>query len=107
MRYFNTMRRPARAKSKDLPDDRSGRDRVGRGSPLVRHCDWGMPCLGRPQHRFALLRETALQNVNVDRRIVEQLGGSMTGRSDELKLRFGSGSNLRSMLSGLSRLSAP
>ena len=47
---------------------------------------WGVPCLGRPQHRLALLRKTALKNINVDRCIVEQLGGAMAGRSNELKI---------------------
>ena len=62
--------------------------------------DRAMPCLGRPQHRFAPLRKTALKNINVDRCIVEQLGGSMAGRSNELKLRFGPRSELRSMFVG-------
>ena len=62
--------------------------------------DWGMPCLGRPQHRLALLRKTALKNINVDGCIVEQLGGSMAGRSHELKLRIGPRSELRSMFVG-------
>lgn len=42
--------------------------------------DWAMPGQARPQHRFALLRKTALKNINVHRCIVEQFGGSMAGR---------------------------
>ena len=34
-----------------------------------------MPCFGRPQHRFALFREPALKNVDVDGCVVQQLGG--------------------------------
>ena len=64
------------------------------------HIGRGMPCLGRPQHRFAPLGKTALKNINVDCCIVEQLGGSITGRSNELKLRFGPRSELCSMFVG-------
>lgn len=63
-------------------------------------CDWGMPCLGRPQHRPALLWIAALKNINVDSRIVEQLSGAMSGRINELQFGFGSRSQLSSMFVG-------
>jgi hypothetical protein len=62
--------------------------------------DWGMPCLGRPQHRLALSRKTALKNIDIDRCVVEQLGRSMIGYSQKLKLRFGPRSELHAMFVG-------
>jgi hypothetical protein len=35
----------------------------------------GVPGFGRPEHPFPVLRKAALKNVDVDRRIVKQLGG--------------------------------
>ena len=64
---------------------------VGRIEQTTGGCEFrlrnrGVPGFGRPEHPFPVLRKAALKNVDVDRRIVKQLGGPLRGRSEKLKL---------------------
>jgi hypothetical protein len=59
--------------------------------------DWGMPCLGRPQHRLALWRKTALKNIDIDRCVVEQRLFPQ-GRDSSLASRWDQARSVRPLL---------
>src|ERR1700688_3178425 len=60
-----------------------------------------MPRLGRPQHDVSPSRKTVLENVDINRGVVQQFGGPTAGRLDEIELRFGTRFERCSVLFGL------
>ncbi len=60
-----------------------------------------MPRLGRPEHDISPSRKTVLENVDINRGVVQQLGGPTAGGLDEVEFRFGTRFERYSVLFGL------
>src|SRR5207247_9980709 len=60
-----------------------------------------MPRLGRPEHGVSPSWKTVLENVDINRGVVQQLGGPTAGGLDEVEFRFGTRFERCSVLLGL------
>ena len=60
-----------------------------------------MPRLGRPEHDVSPSRKTVLENVDINRGVVQQLGGPTADGLDEVEFRFGTRFEPCSVLFGL------
>src|SRR5215470_16494604 len=59
---------------------------TSRGQLCLSH--WGMPCVDGAQHQLPFLRKPVLENVDINRRVVQQLGRPDRACFYKVQLRF-------------------